>query len=106
MQTYPEARSLDQRMEALQGANEVRSYRAALKQEIKAGRANVVDLLVDPPHKIETMKVFDLLMAVPKLGHTKVDKLFRTCRISSSKTVNGLSERQRDELVLMLRRRY
>lgn len=98
-------RTQDQRMEALERANEIRTYRANLKRDIKAGRANVVDLLIDPPQKIETMGVFDLLMAIPKLGRTKVDKLFRQCRISSSKTVGGLSERQSQELILLLGRR-
>lgn len=98
-------RTQDQRMDALDRANEIRTYRANLKRDIKAGRANIVDLLINPPHKIQTMKVFDLMMAVPKLGRVKVDKLFRQCRISSSKTIGGLSERQSQELVLLLGRR-
>lgn len=91
-------------MDALHRANEIRTYRANLKLDIKAGRANVVDLLIDPPQDIETMKVCDLMMATPKLGRIKTDKLFRRCRISPSKTVEGMSERQRNELVLLLKR--
>lgn len=98
-------RSIDQRMDALGKANQIRTYRANLKMDIKAGRANIVELLTNPPQKIHTMKVFDLMLAVPKMGRTKVDKLFRTCRISHSKTIEGLSARQRDELVMLLRRR-
>jgi hypothetical protein len=98
-------RSLQQRMEALSQANEVRTYRAILKRDLKAGRVNVVDLLVEPPEMIETMKIFDLMMAVPKLGRTKVNRILSRCRISTSKTIDGMSARQRDELVHILSRR-
>jgi hypothetical protein len=49
--------------------------------------------------------VFDLLLAVPKYGRVKVNKILSQCRISPSKTLGGLSERQRGELVTLLRRR-
>lgn len=97
-------RSLEQRMDALQRANQIRSYRAQLKRDIKAGRVSIHDLFLNPPPLIETMKVFDLLMSTPKYGRVKVNKILVTCRISPSKTIGGLSERQCNELVSMLRR--
>ena len=60
------ARSLDQRMEALQRANDVRVRRAQLKRDLKAGQASIETILLDPPEWVETAKVFDMLMAVPK----------------------------------------
>src|SRR3954464_838128 len=93
-----------QRMEALQRANEIRTKRAQLKRDLKAGRASIHLLLMEPPDFIETAKVFDMLLAVPAYGRVKVDKVLRSCRISASKTVGGLSERQRAELISMLRR--
>jgi hypothetical protein len=98
-------RSLHQRMEALQRANDVRSARAKLKRDLKAGRRAIDDLLQQPPEYLETAKVFDLLLAVPKYGRVKVNKILTTCRISPSKTIGGMSERQRTELVDLLRRR-
>jgi hypothetical protein len=97
-------RSLVQRMDALQRANEIRTQRAKLKRDLKAGRASIHDLLKSPPEYLETAKVFDMLLAVPKYGRVKVNKILVTCRISPSKTIGGLSERQRNELVSMLRR--
>ena len=97
-------RSLIQRMEALEKANEIRTYRSVLKEDLKEKRADARDLLMDPPEKLETMKVGDLLLATPKRGHTKVNRMLVQCRISSAKTIGGLSERQRNELVSMLRR--
>ncbi|HEU4656575.1 MAG TPA: integration host factor, actinobacterial type [Capillimicrobium sp.] len=98
-------RSLVQRMEALQRANEIRTKRAQLKRDLRAGRASVHQLLLEPPDWVETAKVFDMLLAVPKYGRVKVNKILQQCRISPSKTIGGLSERQRTELVSMLQRR-
>ena len=97
-------RSLVQRMEALQRANDIRTRRASLKRDLKAGRVSIHLLLMEPPDYIETAKVFDMLLAVPKYGRVKVNKVLQVCRISPSKTIGGLSERQRAELISMLRR--
>jgi hypothetical protein len=104
MSTTAPPRSTVQRMEALGRANEIRTKRAALKRDLKAGRASIHLLLLDPPDYVETAKVFDMLLAVRKYGRVKVDKVLRSCRISPSKTVGRLSERQRAELISMLRR--
>jgi hypothetical protein len=98
-------RTLTQRMDALERANQIRTYRAELKHDLKAGRKKIYDLLLEPPEELETAKVFDLLLAVPKFGQVKANKVFMQCRISPSKTFEGLSERQRGEMVSMLRRR-
>src|SRR6201989_663717 len=97
-------RSLVQRMDALQRANEIRTKRAQLKRDLKAGRYSIHSLLLEPPEYVGTAKVVDMLLAVPKYGRVKVDKILRQCKISPRKTVGGLSERQRNELVSMLRR--
>ena len=97
-------RSLVQRMDALQRANEIRTRRASLKRDLKAGRTSIHELLLSPPEYLETAKVFDMLLAVPKYGRVKVNKILVQCRISPSKTIGGLSQRQRTELVSMLRR--
>lgn len=91
-------------MDALQRANEIRTRRAQLKRDLKAGRTSIHDLLLSPPEYLETAKVFDMLVAVPKYGRVKANKVLTQCRISPSKTIGGLSERQRSELVSSLRR--
>ena len=97
-------RSLDQRMEALRRANDIRTARAKLKKDLKAGRSSIHALLLDPPEYVMTAKVFDMLLAVPKYGRVKANRILNQCRISPSKTIGGLSERQRAELVSQLRR--
>ena len=98
-------RSLVQRMDALSRANQIRTRRAQLKRDLKAGRSSIQDVLLAPPDWVETAKVFDMMLAVPKYGRVKVNKVLQTCRISPSKTIGGLSERQRSELVTVLRSR-
>ena len=97
-------RSFTQRMDALKRANEIRTRRARLKRDLKAGRVQIQALLLDPPEYLLTAKVFDLLLAVPKYGRVKANRILTQCRISPSKTIGGLSERQRNELVSYLRR--
>lgn len=97
-------RSLAQRQDALERANIVRARRAVLKKDLKAGRVQLVDLVRQPPGFIDTMKLFDLILATPKYGRVKVNKVLAQCRCSPSKTVGGLSERQRDEIAKLLRR--
>ncbi|HET7045860.1 MAG TPA: integration host factor, actinobacterial type [Gaiellaceae bacterium] len=97
-------RSLDQRMEALKRANDIRVKRAKLKKDLKTGRVQIEAILDDPPGYVETAKVFDMLMAVPKFGRVKAARFLNQCRISQSKTVGGLSERQRAELIGLFNR--
>ena len=104
LQAQAPERSLDQRMEALKRANDIRVRRAQLKRELKDGSVAIEAVLRDPPPYVETAKVLDMLMAVPKFGRVKAARLLNQCRISQSKTVGGLSDRQRSELVGLFRR--
>jgi hypothetical protein len=92
-------RSLDQRMDALKRANHVRSQRARLKVDLKRGGVTIAAVLRDPPDYLLTAKVIDVLMAAPKCGRVKSARIMEHCRVSSSKTVGGLSDRQRSELL-------
>lgn len=97
-------RSLDQRMVALKKANTIRTTRAEWKRDVKRREVDALDVLFDPPAEFETMKVLDVLMAMPKCGRVKANKVLQVARVSSSKTLVGLSARQRRELVSMLPR--
>src|SRR5881275_3492485 len=103
-QAQAPARSRDQRMEALKRANDIRVRRAKLKKDLKDGRVRIQAILSNPPEYVSTAKVFDILMAVPKFGRVKAARFLNQCRISQSKTVGGLSERQRAELIGLFNR--
>jgi S13-like H2TH domain len=100
-QQTPE-RTHQQRMEALRRANDVRSERARLKEQLRTGEVAIGEVLLNPPVCVHTAKVLDLVLAVPKFGRVKANRLLERCRVSSSKTVNGLTPRQRKELLDML----
>lgn len=98
----PPPRSHAQREAALRHATAVRSQRAKLKRDIKADRCAIDEVLIDPPAFVRTAKVADLLLAQPKYGPVKVDKLLSRCRIAPAETIGGLSDRQRNELAALL----
>jgi hypothetical protein len=95
-------RSHQQRMEALRRANDIRCERASLKERLRCGEVGIAEVLVDPPTCVHTAKVLDLILAAPKYGRVKANRLLERCRVSPSKTVNGLTPRQRKELLDML----
>ena len=106
MTTHAPPRTEEQRMAALRYANEIRLKRAALKRELKEGSVSAIAVILQPPPYVLTMRVVDLLVASPKLGKVKAHRLISYCRISPSKTLGGMSTRQRQELIRWLRDRY
>lgn len=98
------SRSLDQRLDALQRANEIRSKRAHLKRDLKEGRLTLTEVITKPPDFLSTAKVMDLLMAVPRCGKVRATRYLNHCRIAQGKTIGGLTARQRDELLELLDR--
>ena len=96
-------RSREQRLVALEQANEVRTARAALKKELAAGKVELVQILADPPSCMRTARVRDLLLVLPKIGSVKAARILAHCGIAHSKTLGGLTERQRGELVNVFR---
>ena len=89
---------------SLKRANDIRVKRAQLKKDLKVGRAKIDKILNNPPEYVATAKVFDMLMAVPKFGRVKAARFLNQARISQSKTVGGLSDRQRTELIGLFNR--
>jgi hypothetical protein len=101
----PPDRSLAQRMAALEKGNVHRTLRAQLKRDVKAGRVEFADVLLEPvPEWLASMKLFDLMLAVPKVGRVKTGRILSRAVVSPSKTLGGLSARQRSEVVSLVRR--
>lgn len=89
-----------QSLDALERANWVRSKRAEEKRRMSPSLA--ADLLLSPPDWMASMKAWDLLLAVPRVGRVKANRILRSCQVSPSKTLGGMSDRQRRELVRWL----
>lgn len=98
-------RTLEQRRLALQRANAVRSHRKVLKNEIRERRRSAREVLLDPGPHDQTMKVHELLLAMPRVGRVKAGSILNRARISPAKTIGGMSQRQRTELAALLVRR-
>lgn len=108
--TAPE-RSLEQRMKSLERANRIRTARADLKDAVYEDHA--WDLLIavirdeEAPgiitrDQLSTMKVYDLLVVAPTIGRVKALKVINSIPASPSKTIGGLSPRQRAAFVMEL----
>jgi hypothetical protein len=87
---------------ALRQANQVRSARAQLKHDLRAGKVRLEQILATGADYLATAEVFDLLVAVPKIGPVKAGRLLANARISPCKTFGELSERQRAHLIELL----
>jgi hypothetical protein len=87
-----------QRKEALTQANEVRSARSLLKEQLKGGEVSLASLIIDYPDYLANARINDLVEALPGYGALKAGKLLSACRISPSKTVAGLTPGQRQAL--------
>ena len=46
----------------------------------------------------------DVLLAVPKIGSVRAGRILAQCGIAHSKTLGGLTDRQRGELINLFRR--
>ena len=94
----------EQRSSALLLANQVRTQRSQLKKDLKAGRVDIFKLLEDPPEYIYSMKIMDLLLAMPKFGRDRVRRALTICHTPSHREVGDLTARQREGLVWGIRR--
>lgn len=106
MTTMP-LHSLEQRHAALKKANSRRSMRSQRKKLWKCGtvaeaRADLADLLEDPPAWAATWKVWFCLLAQPMVGEVRASVIMRRVGISHAKTLGGLTDRQRRELMAKL----
>jgi hypothetical protein len=98
------ARSQAQRLAALARANEVRLLRAQLKRDLKSGSVSIAAILAETPDYLLTARPLELLTAVPGLGRVRAARLLTQCAISQAKTLGGLTQRQRSELLAHFRR--
>ena len=96
-------RSREQRLRSLEQANEIRMARAELKKNLASGTIKLVQILADPPPCVRTARVRDLLLVLPKIGSVKAARILAHCGIAHAKTLGGLTERQRGELINFFR---
>jgi hypothetical protein len=91
-----------QRLRALERANEVRLARAELKRQIADGEVSVADVLLSVPPYARSWAVSDLLMSQRRWGASKCRKFLYKNRITETKPLGALTERQRKLLAAQL----
>jgi hypothetical protein len=84
-----------QRMRALERANEVRLARARLKRQIGGGQVSASFVLLELPWEAANWSVGELLMSQRRWGTTRVRKLLVGLHISEKRPIGELTERQR-----------
>lgn len=108
--TEQQTAALAQRREALKSANRKRSAVAQFKRELRAlPREDAANYLADlverrVPHGLDNAVVFDLLTAVPCIGHSKASKVLRLSGVlGPDRRLREISARQRSVLANRLR---
>jgi hypothetical protein len=94
--------AVPQHMQALSVANHVRVARHALKREIHDGDRTAASVLLQVPDEARTMTVYDLLTAQNRWGSYRSRKLLAVAQITDRKTLEALTDRQRQVLVDLL----
>jgi len=91
-----------QHLRALERANRVRLARAELKRRIADGEVSAAAVLLSAPWEANSMAVGDVLMSQRRWGSTRCRKFLAMFRISETKSVGSLTERQRIALAAQL----
>jgi len=91
-----------QHLQALQRANRVRLARAELKRRIAEGEVTAAEVILTAPWEAASMAISDVLMSQRRWGGTRCRKFLAMFRISETKTIGSLTERQRRALAAQL----
>ncbi len=90
----------EERRMALKKAAEARSAQAALRAKVKSGELSFKDVLAkagDPV--VDNIKVTTLIESLPGYGKAKTAKVLSELKISDSRRVRGLGEKQKANLL-------
>jgi hypothetical protein len=84
-----------QRLLALDRANDIRIARAALKRRLHAGQITPAEAILSGSRDLKTMTVDELLRSQRGWGPKRSSGVLRSVRLSDTKTLGSLTERQR-----------
>ena len=91
----------EQRRAALAKAAVARRTRADLKQMLKTGEVDLVEVFrrAEGNESIAKMKVADVIEAMPSYGKVKARKLMERVDIAPTRRLRGLGRKQREALL-------
>ncbi|HHU82220.1 MAG: integration host factor [Clostridia bacterium] len=92
--------SLEEKKRALKKAQRVRSQRAKLRQDLKAGRTTIREVLERADDDvIAKMRVVYLLESLPRIGKIRTRKIMNDIGIDETRRIQGLGSRQKQALL-------
>jgi hypothetical protein len=92
--------SLEEKKKALKKAQRVRSQRAKLRQDLKAGRTTIREVLERADDDvIAKMRVVYLLESLPRIGKIRTRKIMNDIGIDETRRIQGLGSRQKQALL-------
>jgi len=92
--------SAEQRANALQKAQQMRTERMILRQELKTGRMTLAEVLERAEEElVGKMRVKYLLESLPQVGKITAAKLMEEIGIDEARRVQGLGSRQKADLL-------
>jgi len=90
----------EQRRDALVKAAEARRKRAAIKEDLRAGRTNLASLIDRAGDEfVGKLKVSSVLEALPGVGKIRSGKIMERLEISPSRRIRGLGNKQKEALL-------
>jgi hypothetical protein len=92
--------SLEEKKKALKKAQEVRSKRAKIRQNLKKGKTTIREVLNNiNDDVVAKMRVVYLLESLPRIGKVKTKKIMNDIGIDETRRIQGLGNRQRQALL-------
>lgn len=97
--------SKEERAKALQKAQQMRSKRTQLRQELKSGKITVEEVLQDLDNEVVSkMRVKYLLESLPQVGKITAVKIMEEVGIDEARRIQGLGSRQMNDLLARLKK--
>ncbi len=92
--------SLEEKRKALKKAQEVRSKRAKIRQNLKKGKTTIREVLNNiNDDVVAKMRVVYLLESLPRIGKVKTKKIMSDIGIDETRRIQGLGNRQKQALI-------
>ena len=92
--------SLEEKKKALKKAQEIRSKRAKIRQNLKQGRTTIKEILANiNDDVVAKMRVAYLLESLPRIGKIRTRKIMSDIGIDETRRVQGLGNRQKQALL-------
>ncbi|MGE5530385.1 MAG: integration host factor, actinobacterial type [Patescibacteria group bacterium] len=92
--------SVEEKKKALKKAQEIRSKRARIRQNLKNGKTTIREVLANiNDDVVAKMRVAYLLESLPRIGKVRTRKIMTDIGINETRRVQGLGSRQKQALL-------